>query len=177
MEKFLLFEIIGVFVIFILGSLFHFLYKYCGRKIWLAIISPVNESIWEHLKIAFYPYLLYSTVEFLILDDSTDSFWFAKALGVTAVILVILIVELIYPKVVGRNVLVIDLVIFFVAILLGQVVSYFLIRDSILSVEISISLLILISISVCLSYLTFFPPKLDMFRDSITGSYGIRRGK
>ena len=45
MELALLTELLRVPAIFILGSLFHFIYKYAGKRKWMAIISPVNESV------------------------------------------------------------------------------------------------------------------------------------
>ena len=40
-----------------LGVLLHFLYGWLPHPI-IALISPVRESLWEHLKVLFYPLLL-----------------------------------------------------------------------------------------------------------------------
>ncbi|HRI05932.1 MAG TPA: DUF6512 family protein [Candidatus Dojkabacteria bacterium] len=173
MEKLLLFEIIGVFVIFILGSLFHFLYKYGGKKIWMAIISPVNESIWEHLKIAFYPFLIYAVFELFLLDLSLESFIWAKTVGVVVLIVAILLIEVIYPRFTKKNILFIDLIVFFLTIALAQYVGYMIFINTLLVPPISISLSILLSIAMIIAYVTFYPPKRPLFRDSLTGKYGI----
>ena len=36
----------------IVGSLLHFLYDWTGEKRWAAVLGAVNESYWEHIKIA-----------------------------------------------------------------------------------------------------------------------------
>lgn len=61
-------EVIGVYygkktllwtglVTIVLGGALHFLYSYAPGAI-TALFSPVNESLWEHVKIIFWPYLL-----------------------------------------------------------------------------------------------------------------------
>lgn len=44
----------------VLGTLSHFFYDWSGRNPLAALISPVNESIWEHMKLLFFPSLLWS---------------------------------------------------------------------------------------------------------------------
>lgn len=41
---------------FIAGSLLHFLYNLLPNPL-TALIVPVNESVWEHMKLLFWPYL------------------------------------------------------------------------------------------------------------------------
>lgn len=38
------------------GTILHFLYKWVPNAV-TALFSPINESIWEHVKILFWPYL------------------------------------------------------------------------------------------------------------------------
>lgn len=52
--------IIGLFFVAILGSLSHFFYEWSGNNTFVAFFSPVNESIWEHMKLIFFPMLLYT---------------------------------------------------------------------------------------------------------------------
>ena len=48
------------------GTALHFLFDWSGRLIPAALIAPVNESVWEHLKLLFFPFLLFSALEALI---------------------------------------------------------------------------------------------------------------
>ena len=61
-------EVIGVYygkkllvgtclVTILLGSALHFLYSYLPGVV-TALLSPINESLWEHVKIIYWPYLL-----------------------------------------------------------------------------------------------------------------------
>ena len=56
-------KIIGIFIIFILSVIFHFLYGIFPNYLF-SILFPVNESIWEHMKL-----IVTSTLVFSIFDD------------------------------------------------------------------------------------------------------------
>ena len=43
-----------------LGTLLHFVYEWSGGSALAACVSAVNESTWEHMKLLFFPMLLYS---------------------------------------------------------------------------------------------------------------------
>ncbi|MCJ7665514.1 MAG: DUF6512 family protein, partial [Actinobacteria bacterium] len=54
-KKLLTWEMLGILFAFILGSLLHFTFELSGSWGPMALISGVNESVWEHLKIGFWP--------------------------------------------------------------------------------------------------------------------------
>ena len=53
------YELVGMVFIIILGTLLHFTFEWSGFQEIVGVFSAVNESVWEHLKIAFWPALLY----------------------------------------------------------------------------------------------------------------------
>ena len=46
-------------IIMLIGSLDHFMYELSGGNVFVGMWAPVSESVWEHLKIAFYPTLFF----------------------------------------------------------------------------------------------------------------------
>ena len=54
--------IVGFFVISAIGTLLHFAYNFCGENIFIAPFSAVNESVWEHLKIAVMPMFIWTFI-------------------------------------------------------------------------------------------------------------------
>ena len=56
-------KIIGVFVIMVLSVLCHFLYEWNNNFIF-SILFPVNESIFEHMKLIATPVFLYGIFEY-----------------------------------------------------------------------------------------------------------------
>ena len=52
----------GFTVAVALGTILHFLFDWTGSFA-LAPVSAVNESTWEHMKILFFPMLLFAAVQ------------------------------------------------------------------------------------------------------------------
>ena len=54
-------EDIGIGIVFsvIVGTLAHFVYEWTGKNSIAAIFFPIDESVWEHVKLLFFPTLLY----------------------------------------------------------------------------------------------------------------------
>ncbi len=74
-------EILGFFVISGGSGLLHFLFEWSSYATPVALIAAVNESLWEHLKIAFWPALFWAGVERLWLGARYPGFLCAKALS------------------------------------------------------------------------------------------------
>lgn len=62
-QSFKVFTVIGILFTMILGSLSHFFYGWSGDFFLVGLFSPVNESVWEHLKLLFFPALLFMLTE------------------------------------------------------------------------------------------------------------------
>ncbi|MBR7099452.1 MAG: hypothetical protein IKC59_08555 [Clostridia bacterium] len=75
-----LWQLFGFAVTSLLGTLLHFLYEWLGEAVWIAPISGVNESTWEHMKLLFWPMLLYAIAESFFFRDRKD-FWCVKLRG------------------------------------------------------------------------------------------------
>lgn len=52
-------ELGGIIFIVVLGSLLHFVYGLSGYWHPIGIIAAVNESVWEHLKLGFWPTVIF----------------------------------------------------------------------------------------------------------------------
>ena len=57
-------RIISTIGIFLLCFLFHFLYEWLPSSI-TAIFFPVNESIWEHMKLLFSAVVFYGIIDYM----------------------------------------------------------------------------------------------------------------
>lgn len=53
------FFILGILIIFGLSTLNHFLFKWSNYSSFFAFIAPINESLFQHAKMFFYPIVLY----------------------------------------------------------------------------------------------------------------------
>ena len=62
MKNFKCSVLIGIIFVILTGSLAHFLYNWSELNYLVGLFTPVNESIWEHMKLLFFPMLLYSLI-------------------------------------------------------------------------------------------------------------------
>lgn len=171
----LLWELFGVVFISLIGSLLHFTYEWSGEYKPLALVSAVNESTWEHLKIAFWPALIYSIIEYIPLAHITNNFIIAKAASLVAIPVLITIMFYSYTSLLGRNYLVIDILIFILAIFLGQMLSFkILTMPELPHIYTFLGMLVIIILVMMFSLFTFFPPKHLIFKDPVKGGYGIQ---
>ena len=168
------YEILGMVFTIILGTILHFTFELSGHQLVVGVFSAVNESVWEHLKLGFWPALVYAVIEYRYLKKSTNNFLFAKTAGIYLIPITITILFYSYTAILGESVLVIDILTFVIAVIVGQLASYRLLTYRKLQDKLNkISLVALALLGLAFVLFTFYPPHLPIFRDPITGEYGI----
>ena len=68
-------ELVGIIVISILGSVLHFVFEWSGNWAPVGVIAAVNESVWEHFKIAFWPALFYAHIRVPVFQTLHQQFY------------------------------------------------------------------------------------------------------
>ena len=175
MDRYILrWELWGAIFIILLGSLFHFTFEWSGYYRPIAIIAAVNESVWEHLKLAFWPGLFWAILEANKFQTTALKFWSVKGYGLLVAPGLIIVVFYSYTALLGRNVLIVDIVTFIIAIVLGQIVTAKLLSaKSIHFLARVVGLVLLLCQLGMYSTFTFYPPPYAFFEDSRDGTIGI----
>jgi hypothetical protein len=167
-------ELWGIAFIFFVGSALHFLFEATGQWPPAGAIAAVNESVWEHLKLAFWPALLFALIEHSMVKKMVNNFAFAKTIGVYLMVIIIPIIFYSYTAVTGKSIFVIDITSFIVAVIVGQLSSYKLLMYRKLPGNFNkVSLIALVLLGLTFVLFTFYPPQLPIFKDPITGKYGL----
>jgi hypothetical protein len=168
------YELAGIVFIIVFGSILHFTFEWSGNQAIVGAFSAVNESVWEHLKLGFWPAMVFALIEYRYLKKLTDNFLFAKTVGIYLIPIIITILFYSYTAILGESILIIDILTFVIAVIVGQLVSYRLLTWKSLPYNLKmISLTALILLGLAFVLFTFYPPQLAMFQDPITGEYGI----
>jgi len=168
------YELVGMVFIIILGSVLHFTFEWSGGNTVVGAFSAVNESVWEHLKLVFWPALFFILIEYVPLKKATNNFALAKTTGVYMAIIIIPIIFYSYTAVTGKSIFLIDISTFIVAVIIGQISSYKLLTHKKLPESFNrISLVLLILLGIAFILFTFYPLQSPIFRDPNTGKYGI----
>ena len=76
------YELAGIVFIVMIGAILHFTFELSGNQPVVGIFSAVNESVWEHLKLGFWPALVWALIEYRYIKKSTNNFFFAKTVGI-----------------------------------------------------------------------------------------------
>jgi peptidoglycan/LPS O-acetylase OafA/YrhL len=140
----------------------------------VGIIAPVNESVWEHLKLVLWPALIFSIVEYYFVKNKVNNFWAAKTASILLAIILIVIIFYSYTYFTGKNILAADISLFVIAVILGQLLSFRILTSPELSGNIQIlAAAIIFALIIIFSVFTFLPPQLPIFKNPIDGTYGI----
>ncbi len=158
----------------VLGTLLHFLYPLTGF-LPSAGIAAVNESTWEHMKILFFPMLFFAIFQSFFFQADYENFWWIQLFGILLGLLLIPVLFYTYNGAFGKSPAWFNVATFFLAAGVAYLFEgWLLYRDDprILSPVLPILLVSLLALAFIL--FTFFSPKLPLFQDPLTGSYGIR---
>lgn len=168
-------KIIGTLTIFVLAFIYHFLYEWFPNPIF-SILFPVNESIWEHMKLLYTGILSWGLIEIILLKKNKinyNNYPYQLFLTSFTSIIVYLILYLPIYNIIGEK-LIISISLLFIVILLEQILSYYLLKqkkeNDILD---KISIILIILFYMILLNLTYDPPKNYIFYDPVENSYGI----
>jgi hypothetical protein len=170
--------LLGIPVVFSAGSLLHFAYEWSGRLQAIASFVPVNESIWEHLKLAFWPLLIWWFAGIIITGKkrpiSAVSWFVAEAVAQLVCPLVIMAFYYTYTGALGIKSLFLDIVSFLLGLTVGQGLALHFYRYVRLKrFWFYGAIIVLIIMAIAFTVFTFVPPKLLLFQDPQTGKYGI----
>ena len=155
------------------GTLLHFLYDWLGQAAWIAPFSGVNESTWEHMKLLFWPMLIYALVQSLFFRDRED-FWCVKLRGILLGLILIPVIFYTYNGVIGRSPDWINIAIFFISAAIAYIYETRLFSEENRPCRSpKAALAVLAVIALLFVVFTFKTPEPGIFRDPLTGTYGI----
>ena len=155
------------------GTLLHFLYDWLDKPAWIAPFSGVNESTWEHMKLLFWPMLVFAVVQGFFFRDRID-FWCVKLRGVLLGLSLIPVLFYTYNGVVGKSPDWLNIAIFFLSAAMAYIYEARLFAAEGLRCRFpKLAIAMLLVIALLFVIFTFATPKIDIFKDPLTGTYGI----
>jgi len=157
----------GTIFIILFGTLLHFVYEWSGNCAFIGIFGAVNESTWEHLKLLFWPAIIFSIFEYIYIGKDFQNYISAKVISIYVGIISIIIMFYTYTGIIGTHFLIIDILIFILSVVLSQYIGYKITTsEKILSDRITIiAIKALIVLTILFIVFTFYPPQLPLFED------------
>ncbi len=164
-------HIIGLIFTLLVGTLLHFTWEWSGRNHIVAVFSAVNESVWEHLKLLFVPFVLFSVIEYFLYGKHMACFFTAKAHAVLLGMLTIIIVFYTYTGILRKNYLLLDIGIFILGVVVSYLYSYRYLYDATNTCSAcseTFALFKIIALVVAFAVFTFAPPSCGIFRPPVS---------
>lgn len=168
------FQLFSTIFVICLGTILHFTYVWSDNNSIIGLFSAVNESTWEHLKLLFFPMLITTIIGYIMFKDIFPNFLCNKTIGIITAMLFTVIFFYTYTCILGTNYAFLNILTFILSVIIGEYVTYILtINNFIFNKIFCISILLLLTVSFFI--FTFNPPKVNLFKDPINGSYGIQK--
>lgn len=173
------YTIAGLIFVLITGTLAHFAYEWSGCNRLLGLFFPVSESTWEHMKLVFFPLLLYSLFMTHKLKDSYPCIRCSLMCGIITGTFLIPVIFYTYSGILGRNYMILDIATFAVSVIAAFAVIYRLTSKCTYNGKCIPLVTVLLTITVAAMFagfvvFTYVPPRLAIFEkpaETTAGSF------
>ncbi len=152
---------VGFLFVSILGILAHFVYDWTGQNTFMGMLTPVNESTWEHMKLLFFPALLYMPILSHYLKEDYPFILESYAWGILAGSIFIPVFFYSYSGILGFTLMPLDIASFFLATFTTFITTCTLAKSQKTLGKLPFVLLALLAI--CFILFTYNPPSLGIF--------------
>ena len=156
---------IGIIFVLITGTLAHFLYGWTGNNHIAGLFTPINESIWEHMKLVFFPMLIYSLIMILKFHRKYSCITSALSFGILVGTFLIPLFYYTYTFFLGTNIFILDISTFILSIVIAFWLSYKLTLSCRLEPYSPLLCILVCILFVCFLIFTCHPPNTTIFQD------------
>lgn len=168
------FVLINSIVIFLLGFITHNLYDWAPS--FLTVIFPVNESLYEHLKMIFITSVIFGLVLYFIAYSKKinySNYFFSLYITSMSNILIFFAIYLpIYYRF-GES-MIVTFIIYFISIVASQYINALILTKTRQNFLLNLfGIIMLLTNYVILLYFTYNPIRIPFFFDSVNEVYGI----
>lgn len=168
--------VIGIPILLIIGTGIHFMYDIFGESPIAGLFAPVNESVWEHSKMVLWPMILWWWLYDCFRGrqyNINKKKWFTSAfLALLTSLIAIPMLYYFYTEAFGVELLWVDILILLLSVFLGQLMGLHVYRYG-KGQNAGLAKALILGIVLLYILFTFYPPRLPLFRDSVSGGYGI----
>ena len=167
-------KVINIVIVFLLSFLAHNLYKWFPNN-FTAIFFPVNESIFEHMKIIATSFLFYGIFEFFLFKYFKITFSnYLLSLFLSASLGIIFYLVLYIPiyLFISRS-MIFTIGLLFITYIFMNIISYYIFNQKPFVYLEKYSFIFIIILYLMFGYFTYQPPHNFLFFDTDEEKYGI----
>lgn len=167
-------RIISTITIFILCFFIHFGYDILPNPV-SAIFFPVNESIWEHMKMLYTAIIFNGLIDYFIMKKfkiNFNNFFLNLFVTATISIPIYLVMYLPFYYKIGPK-MILNISTLFITILITQIISFYILKRNNIKKLNTVSFILIMFNYIVFGYLTYYPIQTDLFFDSLEEKYGL----
>ena len=163
----------GFAAVTFVGTILHFLYDWTGGSILVSPFSGVNESTWEHMKLLFWPLFFFALVQRLFFKDQ-ENYWCTKLAEILLGLTLIPVLFYTYNGAFGKSPDWFNIAIFYISAALVFLFEWWAFKQDRLQCKYpQLAFAAICLIGVLFVVFTFAPPQIPLFRDPVSGTYGL----
>lgn len=153
----------GIIFVLITGTIAHFVYEWSDNSFIIGLFFPVNESTWEHMKLCFFPMLLYSLYMNKKRKKEYPGVTSALLFGILLSTFLIPVFFYTYSGIIGKTFMPLDIVTFIASVLLSFRAVYKLtLSEKLISFTGMLKIFVII-IAVFFLLFSYNPPDISLF--------------
>lgn len=168
-------KIMGAIIAFALCFPLHFLYDKFPCFL-TSIFAPINQSIWEHMKILFGSIIISGIIQKILVivkKDKINNVCISNFVAALSSIPIFLIIFLPVYYIIGEN-FIVTIIMMLITIIIAEIISYKLMNKEEFKLE-NMTIFFVIVVYLIFAILTYYPLKNDLFIDPTTKMYGINK--
>ena len=152
----------------------HFLFEMTKGSVLVAPFCAVNESTFEHMKLLYFPLLIFSLIQYKYMGSFKDCFLWVKLIGILCGIFLIPVLYYTYTGALGISADWFNIAIFFISSAAAFFVEYLLFKNPPSFCPGCVTVIIIFCVLTAVFVLfTFMPPRIPLFKDPLTNGFGI----
>lgn len=160
-------EFIGIILICLLGAGLLYANELFENNQFVKLIAPINDSVWENLKLAFYAMIGFSLIEFIFIGKDHKNFIFSKAFSSLLACFLVVVLYYGYINILDQA-LYLDIIIFVLAIIIAQLFSYLILKTKLFISGLNyIGLLVIFAAVIAFASYTEHPNSHELFQNQM----------
>lgn len=157
------YTLIAIIVVSVVGSLWHFIYDFSAQNLLVGFFAPVNESTWEHMKLIFFPMLIFVLMTYKGLSKEYECILPSMLIGNICATWLIPVVFYTYSGIIGKNTLILDILTFVLCVICGFLTGYKLTVSCRGGKYKTAIFIFTVLMCACFFVFTIYPPHIGLF--------------
>lgn len=155
------------------GFFMHFIYELSNYSRVVGLFAPINESPWEHLKLLFFPYFIFTIILYIFTKRNSKNILFGNFIAILLGMIFTISSFYTLHGALGTNLIFIDILIYLLSVAVTYILCMYFLKNNTFSINNTIGFMLFILMLLIFIICTFIPPRVPLYQDGLTKSFGL----